>query len=342
MNDQHDTSAGASPEAGHGQALRAAGSQEHAPGNGGASTERNLFAELLQHTRDAHEVEYPGGHVALPYILVDSEGLHVYASGERLEEAGLYTLTEKELPVRADTHAAPMLDLSLTKHIVFMWIAAIILILVAVRAARRNARRIVATGVGNIMEVFLVFTRDDIVIPNMGMEGVRYLPYLLTTFLFILVMNLLGLIPFFSTPTSNVNVTGGLAIVAFVMIQYAAIRAHGMRHYLAHLTGGVHWILWPIMVPIEILGLFTKPFALCIRLFANMTGGHIVMVSLIGLIFIFQSYLVAIAPTGFVVGIFFLELFVAFLQAYIFTILTALFMGVGMQAESHESHGTAH
>jgi F-type H+-transporting ATPase subunit a len=89
------------------------------------------------------------------------------------------------------------------------------------------------------------------------------------------------------------------------------------------------------MIPIEILSLFTKPFALCIRLFANMTGGHVVIVSLIGLIFIFQSYLIAVAPVGFVVGIYFLELFVAFLQAYIFVMLTALFMGLGMQTESH-------
>jgi F-type H+-transporting ATPase subunit a len=104
------------------------------------------------------------------------------------------------------------------------------------------------------------------------------------------------------------------------------------------LTGGVHWSLWAIMIPIEILGLFTKPFALCIRLFANMTGGHIVIVSLIGLIFIFNSYFIAIGPVGFVLGISFLELFVAFLQAYIFTMLTSLFMGLGMQAGGHEEH----
>ncbi len=123
------------------------------------------------------------------------------------------------------------------------------------------------------------------------------------------------------------------------MIQGSAIRAQGLGHYLAHLTGGVHWALWPIMIPIEILGLFTKPFALCIRLFANMTGGHIVIVSLIGLIFIFKSYIIAVAPVGFVVGINFLELFVAFLQAYIFTMLTSLFMGLGMQTPPHEEQG---
>ncbi len=115
-------------------------------------------------------------------------------------------------------------------------------------------------------------------------------------------MNLLGLVPYGASATGNVSVTAGLALIAFVMIQAAAIRAQGLGHYLAHLTGGVHWALWPIMIPIEILGLFTKPFALCIRLFANMTGGHIVIVSLIGLIFIFKSYIVAVGPVGFVAG----------------------------------------
>jgi F-type H+-transporting ATPase subunit a len=174
----------------------------------------------------------------------------------------------------------------------------------------------------------------------MGPAGVRYLPYLLTTFFFILIMNLVGLVPFGATPTGNISVTAGLAIIAFVMIQVAAIRAQGLRHYLAHLTGGVHWLLWPIMIPIEILGLFTKPFALCIRLFANMTGGHTVIVALFGLIFIFKSYLIAVGPFGFVLGIMLLELFVAFLQAYVFTMLTSLFMGLGMKAAAeHEHHG---
>lgn len=304
--------------------------------------EGNLFNELLHHTQDAHEIEFPGGHVSLPYILLDHDGIHVYRSAESLQESGVYSLTETESPVHAGTQVPPLLDVSVTKHVFFMWIAALFLIILAVGAARRNAKRVVAKGWGNLMEVFIVFIRDEIIIPNMGPPGVKYLPYLLTTFFFILVMNLLGLIPYGATPTGNVNVTAGLAIIAFLMIQFSAIRAQGLGHYLAHLTGGVHWALWPIMIPIEILGLFTKPFALCIRLFANMTGGHIVIVSLIGLIFIFKSYLIAIAPIGFVVGIMFLELFVAFLQAYIFTMLTSLFMGLGMMAESHEEHGHEH
>ena len=166
----------------------------------------------------------------------------------------------------------------------------------------------------------------------MGPTGLKYMSYILTTFFYILLMNLLGLIPWGASATGNISVTAGLATIAFITIQVASIRAQGFGHYLAHLTGGVPVFLWPIMIPIEILGLFTKPFALCIRLFANMTGGHLVIVSLFGLIFLFQSYLIGAVTTGFVVAINFLELFVAFLQAYVFTMLTSIFMVWGFQA----------
>jgi len=200
-------------------------------------------------------------------------------------------------------------------------------------------RQAVPSGFAGVVEAMAVYVRDEIALYTMGARGIRYTPYLLTTFFFILLMNMMGLVPYGATSTSNVNVTAGLALIAFVMIQASAIRAQGIGHYFAHLTGGVHWALWPIMVPIEIIGLFTKPFALCVRLFANMNGGHIVIVSLIGLIFLFKSYVVALAPASFVVGIIFLELFVAFLQAYIFTMLTATFMGLGMAEAEHEGHG---
>lgn len=270
----------------------------------------NLFTNLLHHVYDSHELELPGTHIELPHFAP----IHI---------------------------GGVTIDLSLTKHVIFLWLAALLLILFAVAAARKNRRNLVPKGLGNLMEVFIIFVRDEIVVPNMGKEGVAYLPFLLTTFFFILMMNLIGLVPFGATATSNISVTGALAIIAFVMIQTAAIRAQGVKHYLAHLTGGVHWALWPIMIPIEVLGLFTKPFALMIRLFANMIGGHIVIVSLLGLIFIFQSYVIALGPVIFVIGISMLELFVAFLQAYIFTMLTSLFMGLGMQG-AHEGSEEKH
>jgi F-type H+-transporting ATPase subunit a len=268
----------------------------------------NMFVELLHHVQDSHELEVPFlGHVHLP----------------QFPPVGILGIT---------------VDFSITKHVVFLWVAAALLCVLAIRAARMNRKQPVPTGLGNLMDVLVQFIRDEIVVPNMGPAGVKYMPYLLTTFFYILIMNLLGLIPYGASATGNVSVTAGLAIIAFIMIQASAIKSQGLVHYLAHLTGGVHWALWPIMIPIEVLGLFTKPFALCIRLFANMTGGHIVIVSLIGLIFIFQSYIVAIGPLGFVLGISFLELFVAFLQAYIFTMLTSLFMGLGMQSGGHDEH----
>ena len=264
--------------------------------------EENLFTRLLHHIYDSRELEFPGGHLELPE-------LHLFG-----------------------------IDLSLTKHVVFLWLAAAILVVTLSIVARKNTKNRVPKGLGNLVEVFVLFVRDEIVVPNMGKAGLKYLPYLLTNFFFILVMNLLGLIPYGASATANVSVTAGLAIIAFVMIQLSSIRAQGLGHYLAHLTGGVHWALWPIMIPIEILGLFTKPFALCIRLFANMTGGHIVILALIGLIFVFKSLAVAPVSIGFALAINMLELFVAFLQAYIFTMLTSLFMGLGMPQESH-GHG---
>jgi F-type H+-transporting ATPase subunit a len=191
------------------------------------------------------------------------------------------------------------------------------------------------------MEIFILFIRDEVALPNMGPGGLVYLPFLLTLFFLILIMNLLGLIPYGATSTSNISVTAGLAIVAFVMIQVAAIRVQGVKHYIAHLTGGVHWALWPIMIPVEILGLFTKPFALCMRLFANMNGGHIVLLALIGMILMFRSAVIAPLPVIFGTGVMMLELFVAFLQAYIFIMLTSLFMGFGMQTE-HSDEQTEH
>ncbi len=281
----------------------------HASASAGGEGGGEIFGEILRHVQDSRHLELPWVSIELP----------------RIPLVHLGSLT---------------FDLSVTKHVVFLWLAAFILAVVAIAAARKNLRRSVPTGIGNLMEVLLVFVRDEIVLPNMGPGGIRYIPYLLTTFFFILIMNLLGLLPYGASATANISVTGGLALMAFIMIQVSAVRAQGIGGYFAHLTGGVHWALWPVMVPIEILGMFTKSFALCMRLFANMSAGHIVIFSFIGLIFLFKSYFIAPASVGFALGVALLELFVALLQAYIFTMLTALFMGLGMQAghDEHEAH----
>jgi F-type H+-transporting ATPase subunit a len=263
------------------------------------------FMHLLHHLKNSNVVEYPGGHINLPQF-------------EPIRIAGI------------------AIDLSMTKHVFFLLLGALILFVAGMIVARSYKKNLVPHGFANLIEMLVVFLRDEVVIPNMGTGGLKYMPYLLTTFFYILIMNLSGLVPYGATATGNIMVTAGLAIIAFFMIQISAIKAQGMKHYLVHLTGGAPWFLWIIMIPIEILGLFTKPFALCMRLFANMTGGHIVILSLFGLIFMFRSFVIAPIPVLFVVGINMLELFVAFLQAYVFTMLTSLFMGLGMQVESHE------
>ena len=265
------------------------------------------FTELLDHLKDSHTVDLPFTHIDLPHF-------------PPIVIGGL------------------SIDLSITKHVFFLWVAGLLLAIVSISAARRYKESLVPKGFTNALQTAVIFIRDEVVLENMGKGGLPYLPYLLTTFFFILFMNLLGLIPFGITSTSNIAVTAGLAAIAFVMIQVAAIRAQGLAKYLAHLTGGVPWFLWPITIPVEFIGLFTKPFALCLRLFANMTGGHMVVLSLIGLIFIFQSYILSPVPVVFAAGISLVEILVAFLQAYIFTILTALFMGVGIRAAEHHDN----
>jgi F-type H+-transporting ATPase subunit a len=269
------------------------------------------FGELLHHMNDGPELEIPGGHVELPqFPPMNIGGIEI--------------------------------DLSPTKHVVFLLIASVFLFVWAVRSARTYKKSKVPTGMTNVLEVLVLFIRDEVAIPNMGLGGIRYIPYLLTTFFVILIMNLLGLIPYGATATGNIAVTAGLAIIAFLMIQISAIRPQGVSQYLAHLSAAVHPMLWPIMVPIEIMGLFTKPFALCVRLFANMTGGHIVILSLIGLIFLFQSYVIGVGSVLFTVAIMMLELLVAFIQAYIFVMLTSIFMGLGMQSGHEEGHAEEH
>ncbi len=269
------------------------------------------FADLLHHMHDGPELEIPGGHIMLPQLP----------------------------PVNI---AGVEIDLSPTKHVVFLLIASALLFVWAVRSSNAYRKSRVPRGMTNVMEVLVLFIRDEVAIANMGPAGVRYVPYLLSTFFVILIMNLLGLVPYGATATGNIAVTAGLAIVAFIMIQLSAIRASGFGHWLAHLTGGVHPALWPIMVPIEVLGLFIKPFALCIRLFANMTGGHIVILALIGLIFLFQSFAIGVGSVIFTVMIMLLEILVAFIQAYIFVMLTSIFMGLGMQSGHAEGHAEEH
>jgi len=232
------------------------------------------------------------------------------------------------------------LDLSITKHVVMMWLAAVLLVATFAFGANRDKNRLVPHGTwANLLEMLVLYIRDEIAIKNIGgEEGPRYTSYLLTAFFFILFMNLIGLFPWLSTPTSNLAITAGLALCTFVLTQIAAVRAAGIGGYFKHLTGGVAVWLWPIMIPVEVLGLFTKPFALTVRLFANMLAGHIVIFFLLGLIFIMGNALFAFVSVPFAMMIYFLELFVALVQAYIFTMLSSLFIGMAVAMKHHDEH----
>jgi F-type H+-transporting ATPase subunit a len=223
------------------------------------------------------------------------------------------------------------IDLTPSKLVLFLWLAALVLIvLYGFVSPRAYDERGVPKGLNNLLEVFVIFVRDEIAIANIGKkDGPRYVPYLCSLFLFILVMNFAGLIPYGSTATGNLAVTGGLAVLSFILMILAGMRAHGvMGYWLALVPSGVPKALWPLMWPIEFLGLFTKPFALTVRLFANMTAGHVVILSLLGLIFVQKSLVWAPVSIPFALFIYLLEILVALLQAYIFAMLTALFIGL--------------
>ncbi len=223
------------------------------------------------------------------------------------------------------------IDLSITKHVFFMWLVSIILIVVLSLVARSYKKSVVPHGLANLVEVFVVFIRDEIILSVIGKEGLKYLHYFLTLFFFILLCNLFGLVPYGATATGNLAVTGGLAFLSFILIQLAGIKKHGLIGYYKGLVPhGVPAFVAPVMFVVEFLGLFAKAFALTIRLFANMTAGHIVILALIGLIFVFKSVFVAPISIAFAIFINLLEILVAFIQAYIFTMLTALFVGLSI------------
>ena len=226
------------------------------------------------------------------------------------------------------------IDLSPTKMTFMMVVASLLLILVMWTAARSNAKNKAPKGLGNLVEVLVVFVRDDIVVPNMGKDGLRLMPFFLTLFFFIMFCNLLGLVPFFAQPTKNINVTASLAIITFVLTQVKGMQKNGVGGYLKGLIPpGVPVFVLPIMGIVEFIGLFTKPFSLLMRLFANITAGSIIILSLIGLIFIL-SYAGAVIAVPFALFIYCLEIFIALLQAYIFTMLATLYINMAM----HQDH----
>lgn len=225
------------------------------------------------------------------------------------------------------------IDLSITNHVVMIWIASIFLILSFGISFRK--RSLVPTGFGALLEMMILFIRDDIAITNLGEEdGRKFTPLIGTFFFFVLTCNLMGLIPLFNTPTSNINITAALALTTLGTGQVYGIIRHGFFKHLKNLIpSGVPLALLPLMFVIEIMGLLAKHFALLMRLFANMIAGHIVIFAFLALIIIFKSVLAAPFSIGFAIFVNFLEILVAFIQAYVFTMLSTLFIGMSIHPD---------
>ena len=336
----------------------------HIKSNNQQEEEFNASEMINEHIGDSHEfhiMEWNGHPVSfyLPVILWTDNGFAVFSSepfhhdnsgthevvvnGQsflRDEEVIYYAdkyKTLKEEDKGAFNFDARPLDFSITKNVFSMLMSAIILFLLFFFVARSyNKNQLAPKGLAGFLEPLVVFVRDDIAIPNIGhKKAARYMPYLLTVFFFVWINNLIGLVPFFpfsSNLTGNIFFTFVLALITFIVTTLS-----GNKDYWKHiLMPPVPKLLYPIMVPIEIIGIFTKPFALMIRLFANITAGHIIILSLVSLIFIFKTIAIAPVSGAFVLFMSVLEMLVAALQAYVFTLLTALF--IGQAVEEHDHH----
>jgi len=310
---------------------------------------------ILDHIGDAYEwhiLTWNGSHVSipLPVILYSKQsGFHAFMStgfhhgdhnGFRIDADG----PNKGKIVELSTGERPLLDLSITKNVlaIFVSMAIILWVFLSVAKAYKSRENQAPKGLQSLIEPLVLFVRDDIAHPAIGHKYKVYMPYLLTLFFFILVNNLMGLIPFFpfgANVTGNIAVTLVLAVITFIITMYSSTKT-----YWVHIFNTPGVPLWlklpiPIMPFTEVLGVFIKPFVLMIRLFANITAGHIVALGFFSLIFLFgemhiaMGYGISIVSVAFTVFMMFLELLVAFIQAYVFTLLSALYFG--MASEEH-------
>ena len=235
-------------------------------------------------------------------------------------------------------------DISITKHVIMLWIAAAITVSMAIYGTRRYRKNENAQpkGLSHLYEILIDFIRNDIIIPNIGKSHCQFwAPLIITYFIFILTCNFLGLIPLFdlipggsSTVTGNFNATAGLATITFFAIIIAGTMKHGfIGYWKSMIPGSVPGPVLLILIPIEILGMFVRPFALTMRLGANMTAGHIGMLAIFSLPIILAAAPVGIASILLNTGIYFLEMIVSFVQAYVFTLLSSVFIGMAIHAE---------
>jgi F-type H+-transporting ATPase subunit a len=342
--------------------------QAQGPGGEKAPEKKVVFDAnevIFGHVLDAHQFHFLSYKTAdgaekqvsipLPVILYSPQrGFSVFMSsrfqeGEAVFEG--YKLEKgKVVPVEADGTVDPSVkvyDISLTRNVVQMMLALALLVFLLVKMAGKYKKGIgttqAPTGFQNALEPVVTFIRDEVAKPNLGDRYASYLPYLLTVFFFILINTIFGLIPGSANVTGNIAFTLVLGVISFIVIT-----VNGNKHYWAHiLNPPVPFGIKFIMIPVEILGVFTKPFALIIRLFANMVAGHIIIICLVSLIFIFGGLNHAIGwgfspvSIGFAVFIYLIEILVAFIQAFIFTNLTAVFIGLAIE-DTHGHSGNGH
>lgn len=317
--------------------------------------EFNPSEVILEHIADSH-VWHLWGHtsIALPVILYTDKGLEVFSADKfehgHADHAGkyyTYRLVKDKVNIVGENNTLlsaatvlslnkKLIDLSITRNVVSMWLSMILLLIIftSVSSAYKKREGKAPKGLQSFLEPIIMFVRDDIARPNIGYKYQRFMPLLLTIFFFIWINNLIGLVPFFP---GGANLTGNIA-VTFVLafITLIIVNVNGNKYYWKHIFApDVPVWLYPIMWPVELVGIISKPFALMIRLFANITAGHIIVLSLISLIFVFKSAYVSVVSVPFVVFMDVLELLVAALQAFIFTLLTALFIGTAIEEHHH-------
>jgi len=329
----------------------------------------DISSMIFHHISDAHEWHFATigeTHVSLslPVILYSSDkGLESFSFSNLKSHDGhpavykdysidhhgkiVSTLPGREIfAFMKDPHAAhqegavKVYNISITKNIASLFLSVLILFAVFIPVAKGYSKRKGAApkGIQSFFEPIVVFIRDEIALPNIGAKSDRYMPFLLTVFFFIWFNNLLGLVPGGANLTGNIAVTFSLAFVTLIITIFS-----GNKDYWMHIlwTPGIPMWLRPIMLPVELVGIISKPFSLMVRLFANITAGHVIILSLLGLTFIFRSIGVGVAATLFSTVMSLLELFVAILQAYVFTLLSAMYFGQATAEHEHD-HADGH
>jgi len=305
--------------------------------------EPDITGVIIEHVMDNHVWHFFDGHYGtlyLPVIVYSKErGLEMFSSSHFFDEHhnpvpyNGYSLEHNKIFLGE----TPVWDFSITKNVAMLFLNAglLLAVLTAVSRGYGRNRGKAPKGVQSFIEPIVLFVKDEIVKPNIGARYERYLPYLLTLFFFILFGNLLGLLPGAGNMTGNIAVTLTLAALTFIITNVS-----GNSNYWMHIfwTPGVPLPLRIIIFPVELIGIFTKPFSLMIRLFAAITAGHILLLGLISLTFMFKSYFVGVGASVFVIVISLIELLVAGIQAYVFTLFTSLYIGLAVE----EHHGEGH